>query len=73
MKILNIQSSKTHNEANGRFIHVWLFNTKVLTVKAVVREAKNYWNSYNTPYYKVFNLGKIYLGFTRNNKAISNS
>ncbi len=72
MKILNITSTRTENEANGRFIHVRFFNSHVVTIKAVVREARSYWNSYRTNYYRVFNLGRIYLGFTKN-KAISNS
>ena len=72
MKILNITNTKTPNETNGRFIHVRFFNIYIVTIKAVVREVKSYWSSYRTTYYRVFNLGKIYLGFTRN-KAISSS
>ena len=65
MKILNIKSTKTKNETNGRFIHVKFFNTKLFTIKAVKRTVRNYWSFYKTPYYRVFNLGKIYLGFSR--------
>ncbi len=65
MKVLNIATNtKTKNESNGRFIHLNLFNTKY-TVKAVLRERVSYWNTYTTQYYRVFNLGKIYLGFSK--------
>ena len=66
MKVLNIvrTNTKTKNESNGRFIHLNLFNTKY-TVKAVIRERVSYWNTYTTQYYRVFNLGKIYLGFSK--------